>query len=120
MNELRGPTRRIMLRYPTQPNLDAWFDEITPGAQKRAILLDWDATASTARWAGAICSSAALAGLPALDPLRLATSLGISLAAQRAVIDRRRGRSTGSAAIRDGSGPGRGRRCSPRPLPTSK
>ena len=43
VNELRGPTRRIMLRYPTQPNLDAWFDQITPEAQKRAILLDWDA-----------------------------------------------------------------------------
>ena len=40
---MRGPTWWIMPRHPTQPNLDAWFDEITPEAQKRVILLDWDA-----------------------------------------------------------------------------
>ena len=34
-----------MLRYPKHPNLDASFDEITPEAQQRAILLDWDANA---------------------------------------------------------------------------
>jgi hypothetical protein len=34
-----------MLRFPLQPEFHDWLDEVTPAAQKRALLLELDAWA---------------------------------------------------------------------------
>ncbi len=43
VNEFTGPELRIVLRYPLQPAFVDWLDEVTPAAQKRALLLELDA-----------------------------------------------------------------------------